>query len=359
MVPSGSPPRSARAGPARVPPSAANSSASPRAKPSSRCAEASITAVTIRVPDHVPTSRRPSAATLGSPTFAMSTGGGPARPAAADRIHVSNAPLTASVSANTSGWSHSTDVSTVRSGRYGSKLPAYSSASTTNGPEPQRAVAGAPPVTDVGSSAPTNAAGSAPAATRVCTSQPEVVLFPCVPATATSVRPAAASATTCCHGSSGMPAARAAASSGWSGSTAVRAFVTASRCGREDPSRAPGHGPRQAGCRPPGGQACIARAHRDRSRSRHHRHAGARSAAALAPAPAAPTTWIRSPATIGRAASRPGKAGSDSRGVARHEPSRSSSSSSAAAALSRLFAERSPDHRWRRTSAPASSATAT
>ena len=49
----------------------------------------------------------------------------------------------------------------------------------------------------------------------------------------------------------------------------------------------------------------------------------------------------------------PGEAGPDGRGVARHEPSRSSSSSSAAAALSRLFAERSPDHRWRRTSAPA------
>ena len=51
--------------------------------------------------------------------------------------------------------------------------------------------------------------------------------------------------------------------------------------------------------------------------------------------------------------SRPGEAGPDSCGVARHAPSRSSSSSSAAAALSRLFAERSPDHRWRRTSAPA------
>ena len=50
---------------------------------------------------------------------------------------------------------------------------------------------------------------------------------------------------------------------------------------------------------------------------------------------------------------RPGEAGPDRRRVARHEPSRSSSSSSAAAALSRLFAERSPDHRWRRTSAPA------
>ena len=50
---------------------------------------------------------------------------------------------------------------------------------------------------------------------------------------------------------------------------------------------------------------------------------------------------------------RPGETGPDGRGVARHEPSRSSSSSSAATALSRLFVDRSPVHRWRRTSAPA------
>ena len=36
-------------------------------------------------------------------------------------------------SAKTSGWSHSADVRTASAGRYGSKLPAYSSASTTNG----------------------------------------------------------------------------------------------------------------------------------------------------------------------------------------------------------------------------------
>ena len=254
------------------------------------------------MPGHEPTSRRTSAATLGSPTLAMSVGGTRALPAAADRIHVSKTPLTAAVSANTSGWSHSTDVSTARSGRYGSKLPAYSSASTTNGPEPQRAVAGTPPVTDVGSSAPTNAAGSAPAATSVCTSQPEVVLFPCVPATATSVRPNAASATTCCHGSSGIRADRAAASSGWSGSTAVRALVTASRCGGWGPLTCAGSWAQASGIPaasragvycdgPPGSQPLTTPPAR-----------WARRAAALAPAPAAPTTWIRSPATIGRVA---------------------------------------------------------
>src|SRR4029079_14019041 len=59
-----------------------------------------------------------------------------------------------------------------------------------------------------------------------------VVLLPCVPATPTSVRPTAATATTCCHGSRGMPAERAATNSGLSGSTAVRALVTATRSGR-------------------------------------------------------------------------------------------------------------------------------
>ena len=63
------------------------------------------------------------------------------------RTHASNASSTASSSAKTSGWSHSALSSTATAGRYGSKLPAYSSASTTNSsPAPQRAVAGGPPV---------------------------------------------------------------------------------------------------------------------------------------------------------------------------------------------------------------------
>ena len=96
-------------------------------------------------------------------------------------------------------------------GRYGSKLPAYSSASTTNArPWPRRAVAGGPPVIGDGSSAPTNADGSAPAADEDVDEPAGVVLLPCVPATATSSGPTAASATTCCHGSSAMPIERAA-----------------------------------------------------------------------------------------------------------------------------------------------------
>ena len=153
-----------------------------------------------------------------------------------------------------------------------------------------------------GSSAPTNADGSAPAPARTWTSQPDVVLLPCVPATPTSVRPTAASATTCCHASTGMPASRAAASSAWSGSMAVSALVTARRSGRRC-ARHVGSGMFRGDLDPEcvEGRACTASARRGRSRSRSRRRAAARSAAALAPAPAAPTTWIRSPSRMGRA----------------------------------------------------------
>ncbi len=98
-------------------------------------------------------SRRTSAATPASPVFATSTTGrSPSpRPAEARRIQASNAAITASPSGNTSGWSHSAEVRTMTSGRYGSKLPAYSSASTTNStPDPRRAVAGDPDARDGG-----------------------------------------------------------------------------------------------------------------------------------------------------------------------------------------------------------------
>ena len=87
----------------------------------------------------------------------------------------------------------------------------------------------------------------------------------------------------------------------------------------------------------------------------------ARSAAADAPAPAAPTTWIRSPGTIGRAVARGRQAGPDVGGRAdRHPaPTRSSSISSAARAESRLFSVRSPGHWKRRTDGSPSPATAT
>ena len=116
-------------------------------------------------------------------------------------------------------------------------------------PRSWRAVAGGPPVTEVGSSAPTNAAGSCPAATSTCTSQPAVVLLPCVPATATSGRPAAASATTCCHGSTRdaeRHARRQLRMVGVDRGQGLRDGQPVAAAAR--PSRAPDRGRRQAGC---------------------------------------------------------------------------------------------------------------
>ena len=148
------------------------------------------------------------------------------------RIQPSNASSTSSRVANTSGWSQSALSSTPTIGRYGSKLPAYSSASTTVGlPSPSRTTDGSAPVSSVGRTAPTNADGSSPARTRRWTSQPVVVDLPCVPATARRSPPrvAIASAMSCWQLTAGMPAAWAAWSSGWSGSTEVSAFDTAIR----------------------------------------------------------------------------------------------------------------------------------
>ena len=136
---------------------------------------------------------------------------------------------------------------------------------------------------------------------------------------ATSVRPTAASATTCCHGSIGMPAVARRRSSGWSGSIAVSALVTASRsgCGVVGDVR----GVVRPGDRDPGRverRACTATDRPDRSRRRRRPRARASSAAALAPAPAAPTTWIRSPARIARGVAAGREPGPDRRRVARH-----------------------------------------
>ena len=166
-------------------------------------------------------------------------------------------------------------------------------------------MAGGPPVSDDGRSAPTKADGSAPAATSAWTSQPAVVLLPCVPATPRASarrphrrRPAATARR-------GIPAARAAASSGWSGSIAVSALVTASRSGRGavvtwaaacSPAIATPSASSAGvyGEGPPGSHPLTTRA----------RLAPPRGRAALAPAPAAPTTWMRSWRRIG--SGRPG-----------------------------------------------------
>ena len=87
-------------------------------------------------------------------------------------------------SANTSGWSHSALSTTAMSGRYASKLPAYSSASTTNAsPLPQRAVAGSAAGQRRGQQRAHEGRRVAPAATSTWTSQPAEVDLPCVPAT--------------------------------------------------------------------------------------------------------------------------------------------------------------------------------
>ena len=203
-----------------------------------------------------------------------------------------------------------------------------------------------------GSSAPTNADGSRPASARTWTSQPAVVLLPCVPATPTRGRPAAASATTCCHGSSGMPSRRAASQLG-----VVRGDRGQGLRHREPvrgaapgPRRGTGRAPRPSACRRRRAPSCTARG-RPGSQPLTSAPAQARGrAAALAPAPAMPRTWIRSPARIGRAVAgraRGRRRWTRPRSPARARasavaPTRSSSSSSTAAALETLFAARSP-----------------
>ncbi len=192
-------------------------------------------------------------------------------------------------------------------------------------------------------------------------SQPVVVLLPCVPATPTSVRPTAASATTCCQGSSGIPAARAACSSGWSGSIAVSAFVTASRsgCGR------------WVTC---SGSWCGAIVHAERlERGRVRRRRGRVAARDDGPRPRAEQRRGARPGPRraddvdplegpdGSGGTRRREAGPDPvRGRGHADAStRSSRSDRAAPALWRLLALRSPLQTWRFTATPTASATAT
>ena len=202
--------------------------------------------------------------------------------------------------------------------------------------------------------------GSRPAAASRWTSQPDVVLLPWVPATATSVRPNAASATTCCHGSSGIPAARAAASSGLSGSMAVSALVTARRsgCGERVTCagswRACEHDPERVERR-------RIRRGSGRVATRHHgtRPSGEQRGRAGAGAGRADDVDALEHSD---GTGRPGRleAGPDPLGGRGHAEAstRSSRRLSAAAALRRLFVLRSPLHRWRLTATPTESATA-
>ena len=245
------------------------------------------------------------------------------------------------------GWSHSTRRQDHDAGRYASKLPAYSSASTTKARRGPSARLPAPrPSATPAAARRRTPPGRAPAATSTWTSQPAVVLLPCVPATATSVRPTAASATTCCHGSTGIPRARAAAQLG------VVGLDRRQRLGDREPVRVRAAGdvrrivlPARSGCRLPPAPACTAMARPGRSRSTTAPGPRAPSrAAALAPAPAAPMTWIRSPGRIARAVAagaRPAPVAPAERvtpaGRRRARSTRSSSNSRAASALRRLL----------------------
>ena len=234
------------------------------------------------------------------------------------------------------------------SGWYASKLPAYSSASTTKcRPLPHRAVAGAPPVIADGSRAPTNALGSAPAAARTWTSQPDVVLLPCVPATRdqrAARRPRPRS--TCCHdstrdagvaGRDEFGVVRVDRRQGLGDRQPVRggdAVTCAASCAHSIAIPAASTAS-VYGDGPPGSQPVTiapARCRQDAPRRSPR------------PRPT-PTTWIRSPAGIGRAA-RAGASPGPDRGSRVTPPTRARGASSrAAAALSSWFAARSPVHR--------------
>ena len=176
---------------------------------------------------------------------------------------------------------------------------------------------------------------------------------------------AAASATTCCHGSSGMPAAR--------GGRELRVVGIDRGEGlgdREPVRRRPASrtwagvvaaGDVDAGA--PRAPACTGWRRRGRSRRPTPRPTAARSAAADAPAPArADDVDPLARRGSGARGTRGRQARPDRRGRVRPDAScgaaagrrstRASSSSIAATALSRLFALRSPGHRYRRTSAP-------
>ena len=247
----------------------------------------------------------------------------------------------------------------MTSGRYASKLPAYSSASTTNAsPAPRRAVAGTPsPVRAAGRSAPTNAPGIA-AGRRQDVDEPArggaLAVRPGDRRPAAGRRrrrrrPAA-------RARAGSPRSRAAASSALPGSIAVSALVTASRAGGR-PQAAPHvrrvvRG-RDRDARRIERRACTGPGRPGRSRRPTRRPTRPAAPPRTRPRRRRPTTWIRSPGRIGRgvarrAPGRPRRRPPRGRSPARPRPC-SSSISSATRAESRLFSVRSPGHRKRRT----------
>ena len=81
------------------------------------------------------------------------------------------------------------------------KVPSLSSASTTSGPAPpHEALAPSPSI-----AAPTTNPGSRPAPASTVVSRADVVVLPCVPATATVVRPAHSAARAAARCTTGTP----------------------------------------------------------------------------------------------------------------------------------------------------------
>ena len=283
----------------------------------------------------------------------------------------SNASTTASRSGNTSGWSQSALRMTATSGRKASKLPAYSSASTTNAsPLPQRAVAGGRPALGGQERADERAGiaarrrrarGRASRRSWTCHGSRRSRRAARRASRPRRRRPAATPRPRC-------PPARAATSSGWSGATDVSAFVTPSLetipaparpddvigvvRGRDDDSGG------IQGRRVRRRRAGVAAGH-DRSGSlceeRRGRGAGASGTDDVDAAPR-----LDRARGAGRREAPTGLGGAHRFGSGSlRAASRSRSSSNAAAALARLFAERSPPHTWRRTTVAPAPATAT
>ncbi len=113
----------------------------------------------------------------------------------------------------------------------------YSSASTTNSSSP--AIRALPP--QAATRPPAIPVGARPIAASASVVITVVVVFPWVPLTPTTVFPATSSASAAFRGTTGIPSARARASSGWSADTA--AVCTTARA----PSTCAGACPRSTG----------------------------------------------------------------------------------------------------------------
>ena len=267
-----------------------------------------------------PTSRRTSSATPGSPTLATSVGRTRALPAAADRIHASRRRSRRQVGEHVrvvplDGCQHGHGrAGTGRSCRRTRPPPRRTASPAPAGRWPARrrsaTRAAAPRRTPTDPRRPT---------TSACTSQPDGGALAVRPRDRDERPPARRVRDDL------LPRLERDPRRARGGQLGVVGVDRRQRLGDGEPVRRGrpvdvrgGRAPTRAGSRRPRAPACTATARRGRSRSTTAPARWARSAAAHAPAPAAPTTWIRSPARIGRAARARREAGSRRRRTARH-----------------------------------------